>query len=147
MVQINSGHELCVRNKEFFWLCKSWNTLGSEAILLFFAGQAGDSGRPGRVALHLKITYVTRLNGILSAGLYFGQTKLFILQSPPPFRKVIFSPLLATRRFPTLILLFLPYLFPTLHLFYPFTSHFLSFSFPFLPFFPLSFMFFPICHL
>ncbi len=69
----------------------------------------------------------------VNRGLYFGPKTMFI---PPPL-KMIFFPLLSTRRFATPIVVFLPYILPILHLFYPFTS-------PFLIFFALSFFFFPL---
>ncbi len=86
----------------------------------------------------LKHILVPRISGV-----YISVRKQY-LSPPPPLLKMILFPPLATSRFSTPIVAFLPKFFSILHLFYPVSSLFLIF-FPLSSFFfPLSSFFFPL---
>jgi hypothetical protein len=77
----------------------------------------------------------------VGTGVYILVQKQYLFP-PPPSENDIFPPL-ATHRFLTPIVAFLPYFFLFLQLFYPFTSPFLIF-FTLSSFSPLSSFFFPL---
>ncbi len=90
------------------------------------------------------VTYQIQASVLIQGSIFWSEIDIYY----PPFQKLYFSPS-RDRSFSTPIVpgthfaLFLP----ILHLFHSFTSHFLSSSFPFLPFCPFSSFFFNTCHL